>query len=128
MPLGEIWPDVLNLVRPAPRDNDPDTVWVDVDPDVLYPATFQYVMNRLMDETVPDPPLADLYNRAKGLRLHPRHITSLKCEDSFRLPPLERALRAELLTVLRLYFTEMLQRAIGGRIGIHITKDLRYRL
>lgn len=130
MYLGESWPDVLNLVTPEPRDYDPETIWLAVNTDLMYTKSLEHLLGRLRNPNVPDGALAQIFHRAKSLQSDIWHSLQVQ-GDPRGLPPLFRAIRAEALDVLRLWFTEHLHRMISptnSRMGLHITpKDLRYK-
>lgn len=129
---GECWSDVLTLVTPEPREDDPDTVWVAISPELLYSKSMENLLGRLRNPHLPDPPLSEYFYRARVIDASIWGMLKIQ-SDPKQLAPMTRMLRAEALDVLRLWFTEHLSRAMfpgpeKGRIGLHITpKDLRYR-
>ena len=131
---GERWPDVLGYVSPEPRQinpGEPETVWLAIDWDTLVKKTREHLLGRLRNPNFPDGVLAEYYSRAKSL---PPDVWANLCisSDPRRLQPVTRVLRAEALDLLRLWFTEHLNRALDvgpdRRLGLHLgPKDERYR-
>jgi len=125
----EIMPGVLDLVTLEPRDKEPETTWVAIDPDTMYQKTYEYLVVRLRNPEPPMPPLQELYMRAKAIQLGNYRGSRLRTENPQLLQAMDRMIRNEILDILRLYFTESLHQSLaGGKIGLHITKDVRYKV
>jgi len=103
---------------------DPDYLWLQADPDVIYPKVINAIRLAVDEEEIPSG-LAQYYHQALTLddeawrwALTPRG----QCPDAVL------AARAEALELARRWFTAQLHAELGGRpIGVHWLKRSRWR-
>ena len=140
--------EVEDRATPEAREGPPRK-WFVVDPDVMYPAVIAAIVagvmpsdrSQVIDGKLEEDHDAGHYRRAlTRVRVHYKnHIDDalLPLVEQAEGPPLSpvcgldphrRAIRADILEVARLWFTNELQRAVGGPIGLHILKSERWTL
>lgn len=117
--------DVFAIAKAEERP-EADRAWFALNPGELYPATLGHV-RQVLEGPRPAEPLGQLYDRARAL---PVEILTAVAETPSKAAYSNALVlqRAEALEVARLWFTEMLQQAVGGPIGVHILKDERFKL
>jgi hypothetical protein len=95
-------------------------------PDDLYPQTIQFIVDTLKKQAGVGEGLRQLYNRAALL---PKTAWAVALKPGAGFSPNLRKVRAEALTIARLWFTEMLHASIGHTpMHLRITKDEKWRL
>lgn len=120
---------MLNVFEIAKVEERPgaDRAWFVIDPSVMYPAVLRHIAQVT---TRPPEPLGVLFdqqvqqfpvNALCGLGLVP---FSAGVEGD----PAVRQMRGAALEIGRLWFTELLQVAVGGPVGLHILKNEDWRL
>jgi hypothetical protein len=114
-----------------------DREYVAVAPKDLYSKTVAHIKAVLKEGKAParyidvggeirQNPLVELYGRAVRV---PEQSWDHALEPGDNYPPKARTNRAEALEVARLWFKEVLHQQIDYKpLGLHITKDERYRL
>jgi hypothetical protein len=117
---------VLALATREDREED-GYEWFAVDPDKMYPETLEYVQTLLQVGTA-----VPMYLQQYVGGLRAADLDDVAWGDAFGLPddlsPERRQQRAIVLEAARLVFTAMLREQVGSPIGVHITRDERWRL
>ena len=118
----ETWPEILKLIQPENRPGD--SKWFSVQAVALYLPMRSYIKWRLQDPKPPDGELGPLYHQARQINRHAWNFM----EDPDLCPISLREERNKALEVSRLWFTELFAREIKSACGLHILRDLRFKL
>lgn len=127
----------MELVEIELRPNDP-VIWYRIWPGRLYPAMAAEVQ-RVLEAGEAGRPTGALVTLWEAARSLPREAWGLALNEKRFCAVPEVALRAQALELLRLWFTEMLQREHAGiphpaegeamaPLGLHILRDEAWRL
>lgn len=122
---------MLNVFEIAEIETRPgaDRPWFRVAPAELYPTVLRHVADVVANGTRPPEPLGVLFDRANELPYNAfTELATLPFGDKIKNDEALRWTRAQALEIGRLWFTEILQTAVGGAIGLHILKDEDWRL
>jgi hypothetical protein len=99
--------------------------WFNIDPGDLYPPALAHVKEALAFDK-PDGALAQEWDHAQMLPPDIWDRAATEAREDFDDEGL--AARAEALEIARRWFTELLHRSVGAPLGLHVTKDERWRL
>ena len=118
---------MLNVFEHAveePREGE-DHKWFAVETGTAYPATVAHILDVLEKEVQQQGYLNTLLGAARQLPAE-AWDHALLAKDQVAEDQLTA--RAQALDITRKWFTEMLHTAVGGPIGVHLTKNLTYKI
>ena len=117
--------NVLELAKVGELTDD-GYVSVRVEPHKIYPPTIAHIMGVLESASPPDGALRQEYDAALALpdEAWDYALAGAETADIDNA----RELRAQALEIARRWFTEMLHRAVGAPMHLHILRDERYTL
>lgn len=135
--------EIMSMVEQEKRA-DPAQAWFAVHPAVVYPKTIERIQEVLANGGLPQ----ELVENHAPEEVDPRGVARLYLSDARKVPaegwglalrdrsefnyqddPEKLDARAQALEVARRWFTQALHTANDGKpIGVHILRDLRFRL